>query len=124
MKLSITAIAFAVLAAVLLTVSAGELSAANQATPDQVKASVYSDINAAERLFLNGQELLKSPQVRKEDLRTAVYMFTEAGKLFEKAYNSMKTLGGQYFPQSDVQNVQNALNLTVEYIKKCNQILR
>jgi len=96
--------------------------APEQQSPDLLKREAINKIRVAKDLMGRANKLVNTNPSR-ENLKTALQLYGEAGQLFQEADGTFRYLGTNYVSQSDIDNTSSAVQLCVESINKLKQIL-
>ena len=91
-------------------------------SPESLRDQAYNKIKVSSELMGNAKALLV-PGQSKENLVVAAQLFVQAGQLFEQAGNTMKTLGGRYVTQTEIENCDIAMQSCLDAINNIKRIL-
>ena len=94
-----------------------------QDTPDTFKEQAKSDFELAKQFSDRGRELLQNPV--RDNLIIAIYLYTEAGKLYQASAGRYKFLASKYYITNDYyQAAESAVNGCLDAIRKCQERVR
>lgn len=90
--------------------------------PETAAIQAYGDIEVAQQLFNKATKLTEGHPTKAE-LESAMYLYIEAGKLFEGAHKVLAVLGTEYASQEDINNCKEFTKHCVDSVKRIQDIL-
>jgi len=111
------------LAFVLAILLTGPISAQTQITPEQMLADANSKIRVAQDVMDRATKLV-SDNPKKEELKTAMYLYIEAGKMFQEGGAILKYLGPKRVNKTDIEGCDKAVDSCLGAVRTIQAALR
>lgn len=83
-----------------------------------LRDQAYTDVLTAVRLKQEAERTLKTGGLSEENLRTARTLYTEAGKLFERASRAYASLAPDNATEEDIEKPKQAMERCIEVIRE------
>lgn len=90
----------------------------SQQSPQAYMDQAVSNIKVAKTLVEKANSVLAG-NPGTEDLKTAIYLYAEAGRSFEESARIFKALGPDYVSQSDIDGCVKAVQDCLAAIERC-----
>lgn len=94
------------------------------ASPEAYKTQAANNIQVANQLMQEAKQILQSGNLNRNALETALNLYIQAGKLFEKTVTIYKTLGPNYVSTQSIQGASQALKNCLETVKQIKSRLQ
>jgi len=107
---------------IVMIMAGGLIISFAQDSKESLRNEAFTALKTATELMVRANAMIKG-NPGKDDLKAALHLFAEAGRLYQKAEGMLKYLGPDYINQKDIDGCEEAINACLKAIDRIKKIL-